>query len=398
MARADIILAAPNTPQHYNGGGTHYPVQKHGTPATFYELFVDTANDLCYIKSTDGGFTWSNPVVVRAGTVIAFANWYRRWSGIASDKIDIFYTDANSIFYRSLDISTDTLGTETTVFAGASSAGGGSLTGGACRDGTLRVAGSIDAGAEDGAWSSTDDGATWGDTIADPSEGATTDQYYFMPGWNSDQADFMLGFVDASANGLSVKRYDDSGNSWAESAIIADSGFVDVTPATSYPHVAVTVDLANSRNILACWNAADAANQDLRVFVIDDTTITATTADAVLNATDDCALCAIGIDTDTGTWYVFYAGNADGSETWNTAVKVYYKTSTDGGANWSAQTALTDITRSTLWMACVPRFATTWITSFLSEIGGNDLLVASVLLPSGGGGLATGVFGGSVVR
>ena len=382
MARADIITSTTAiSALQYIGGGTIYPIQKNGAADTYYQIVMDSASDLSYIKSTDGGFTWSTPVVIRTGTLVAAANWYRRWSGIASDVIDIVYIDNNDIFYRSLDIATDTLGTETTVFDGASSAGGGSLSVVTGRNGHIRVAGSIDAGAEDGAWSSADDGATWGDTIADPSEGATQDQYYLLPGWNADTADVMLIFVDASANGISVKRYDDDGNAWAETAIIADGSFVDTTPGASYPHVAVAVDLANSRNIVACWSAVDAANQDLRVFIIDDTTITETSANAVLNATDDCGLVGLGIDTDTGDWYVFYAGNADGSETWSSAVKVYYKISTDDGATWGSQTALSSYVRGTAWLATVPRFATKWITAFYSDLT-QDQIVASVLIPS----------------
>jgi hypothetical protein len=399
MARADVIAANVTAGLQYNGGGVSYVVQKNGAADTYYVFIVDGASDLSYIKSTDGGFTWSIPVLIRTGTIVAFSNWYRRWSGIASDVIDIAYIDANDIFYRSLDISTDTLGTETTVFDGASSAANGALSIATGRNGHIRVAGAIDGGTEDGAWSSTDDGATWGDTIADPSEGATADQYYMLPGWNADTADVMLIFVDSSANGISVKRYDDSGDTWGETAIIADGSFTDSAPSGTFPHIACVVDIANSRNIVACWSAVDAANADLRVFIIDDTTITETATNAVLNSTDDQGLAAFGIDTDTGTWYVFYAGAADGSETFNSSLKIYYKTSTDSGATWSAQTALSAQARNIPWLACTPRFATKFLTAFYYEFGNLDQIIVSALIPTaGGGGLASNVFGGSVIH
>lgn len=395
MARADIISWTTSASAlQYNGGGSTYIVQKNGTTNTFYIIFADPSADVSYIKSTDGGFTWSAPVNIYTGTVVAIANWYDRWSGRNSDKIRIAYTASDHIIrYRDLDIATDTLGTETTVFTGVSTASNGGLSIVTGRDGRLVVAGSIDAGAEDGAWSSVDDGATWGDTIADPSEGGSADQYYLLPGWNADTSDIMLIFVDASANGLSVKRYDDSGNSWSESAIVADGSFVDLSPGNNYPHVACAVDLANSRNVIIAWNAVDAANQDLTAFVIDDTNVTALT-NVVTNATDDCGLCALAIDTGSNIWYAFYGGNTDGSETFSTAIKIYYKTSSDAGTTWGDQTALSAFTRSTQWLTSTPRFGTAYLTSFYSTVAGDDMIVTSVNIPSAAASGGQGWWGG----
>jgi hypothetical protein len=362
-----------------------------------YLIYVDRNIDVMFTKSSDNGITWANPTNVFTGAVQALSVWYDRWSGIAADLIHCAYTETtgHDILYRSIDAgSSDTLGTQTTVFAGNSALGGGALTIVRGRDSRLMVAGSIDAGSEDGAWSSTDAGATWGDTVADPSEGATQDQYMLLPGWNSDTADVMLIFWDASANELSVKRYDDSGDAWGETAIAA---LTDSTAPNGFPNMSAFVDLTNSRNVVAAWSATDAANADLRCWIIDDTTITETATNIVLNSTDDQGLCAIGIDTDTSTWYAFYAGKSDGSETWLTAVTINYKTSTDAGATWSAETPLTTTARATFWLACTPRFATTWAAAFYNDIADDNILV-SALLPSGGGGLAANVFGGSVIH
>lgn len=399
MARADVNLYPLNIPT-FTGGGVHYVIQKNAAASTYYIFFVDTAADLVYSKSTDGGFTWSTPILIFTGTIIALSCWYDRWSGISADVIHIAYTESggSDILYRPLDISSDTLGTQTTVFAGTSTAGGGALTIWRSRGtNTIRVAGSIDAGAEDGAWSSTDAGATWGDTIADPSEGATQDQYLGLPGWNADTSDEMLIFWDASTNGLSVKRYDDSGNSWAESAIIADGTALDTLAATVFPNMAAFVDLANSRNIVVAWTAVDAANADLRCFIITDTTITETAANVVLNSTDDQGLCAIALDTGAATWYVFYGGKSDGSETFSSSINIYYKTSTDDGATWSSETLLTTQTRGLLWLATTPRFTTNFITAWFNDLAA-DIITVSVNIPSGAGGVATPMFGGGVIQ
>lgn len=381
MKRANVICGAVNVNGQFAGAGVCYGIET--LTGVVYNIFVElTSADVYWTKSTDGGLSWTQPAVVKTGTINALAVWYDRWSGRSTDKIRMAYTETgvNDILYRDLDTaSSDTLGTETTVFSGASAAGGGALTIWVSRHGEIRVAGSIDAGAEDGAWSSTDDGATWGNTIADPSEGATQDQYFGLPGWNgSDTADEMIIFVDASANGLSVKRYDDSANTWTETAIITDGNFTDLVATTAFPNVACAVDVTNSRNIVVAWTATDTANADLRMFFIDDTTITESSANVVLNSTDDQGLCAVGLDTLTGAIYVFYFGKSDGSETWNTALKLYYKVTQDDGATWSAETALTTENISTLGMYCTPRFYATPKVFYATVAPPADLLMANV--------------------
>jgi hypothetical protein len=387
MARADVIAANSADAGQYNGAGTNYVIRAND--GTLFLIFVDRSVDVFYTKSIDGGFSWRNPISVFTGSVIALSVWYDRWSGLSTDIIHMVYTETggNDILYRNFDATVETLSTQTTVFNGASAvqpAGALSITRG--RDGTLRVAGSIDAGAEDGAWSSTDTGATWGDTIADPSEGATQDQYMLLPDFNADTADVQLIFWDASANELSVKRYDDSADTWTETSIAASMS--DSTAGNGFPNMAATVDLSNSRVVVVAWSNVDTLNADLRCWVITNTTITETTANVVLNSTDDQGLCAIGIDTDTSTWYVFYAGKSDGSETWLTSVNVYYKTSTDAGATWSSETLLTNQIHASQWLACTPRFPTSFAVAYYDDLPNTDCIMVSVAIPSGtsGGG------------
>ncbi len=386
MARADIITAVTGANAlQYNGGGTHRPIQS-SVDGTFWQFIIDSAADLMVTYSFDGGFTWTTPSSVFNGTIVAFACWYRRWSGIASDVVDIAYTEGvgHDIFYVSLDLATDTLGTPVTVFNGASVASGGGLSIVTGRNGHIRIIGNIDNGTEDGTWSSADNGASWADTIADATEGATQDQFYLLPGWNADTADVMMIFVDASTNGLSVKRYDDNLDTWTETAIIADGGLVDSAPGNSYPHVSVVCDVANSRNIVVAWSAVNTLNADLRCFIITDAAITEVT-NVVLNSVNNQGLCAIGIDTDTGDWYVFYGGDPTGADTFPTSIGLNYKVSTDDGATWSAQNFLSTDTRSTSWLSCIPRFATDYIVTFIADQV-NDIILASVEIPSGGGG------------
>src|SRR3989304_7504753 len=320
---------------NYAGAGTRYLVQT--VARNLYCFYVDGQSDLGYKKSTDGGRTWSKETVIFVGSVQTVAVWYDRWSNIAAGLIHLAYTETASddILYRNIDTeNNDSLSGEVAVFAGRTAIAGGALSITRARGGNLVVAGSIDAGNEDGAWESTDVGATWGSAIADPSEAGTEDQYLLLPGWNADTQDVMLIFWDASADELSVKRYDNSANSWAETSIA--TGMVDQQAISAFPHVAAAVDLINSQNLVVAWRAVGTLGADLRCWIIDDTTITELT-NIVLNSTDDQGLCAISILAN-GEWIVYYAGKTDGSETFTTSVGIYFKVSKDSGSTWGAET------------------------------------------------------------
>lgn len=368
MPRFDVIATQTRaTTATYTGGGINYAIQANN--GAHYQVFIDTNSDVVFIKSTDGGITWSAPTTVFTGTATALAVWYDRWSGRSTDKIRCAYTESvtDDILYRDIDTaSSDALGTETTVFAGTDTAAGGALTITVGRDGRICVAGSIDAGAEDGAWSSTDDGATWGDTIADPSEGATQDQYLLLPDFNADSADIQLIFWDASANELSDKRYDDSGNTWNKTLIA--TGMTDTPAATHFRNFDAVVDVANSRVYVIAWSGDDLLNADLRFWTITNTTITEGT-NVVQNSTDDQGMCALSLDTNTGYLYAFYGGKSDGSETWNTSVNIYYKVSTDYGTTWGSEIQLTRTAKQLDWMVTVPRFTGNFIVNYLGSGG-----------------------------
>ena len=301
---------------------------------------------LNYRKSTDGGISFGAPVQIISSLVRDWAVWYDRWSNISADLIHIAYIEATNhdVRYKNLDASSDTLSSETVIFNGASV-----VNPVQCLSITRAIGGNlyclygIDGGTERGFARSTDVGATWGarsDTGGTESD--STDEWIMMPGWNADTQDVMAFYWDASANEISVKRHDDSANTWAEASIA--TSMTDRPPNTSgdYPHFAAAVDLTNSQNLVCAWSAVDTANADLRCWKVTDSAITETAANVVLNSTDDQGLAAISIETSTGDWYVFYAGESGGSETFQSKMKIYYKRSTDGGATWGAETALTN--------------------------------------------------------
>lgn len=355
--RADVVVAQTTGIVQFNGGGTQYIVQ---TPSgDLYLIYVDTGSDLAFKKSTDGGLTWSNPTVIFAGTITNFAVWYDRWSDIAAGLIHLAYTESggSDTLYRTINTeSSDALSTQTTIFAGTSAViTGSSISITRARGGNVYCRTCIDAGAEggfyrlpnanvpNGAW---DAARTIDETLA------TLDMIILVPGFAADNQDIMAIFWDASANEISRKIYDDSANSWAETSIA--TSMTEISPATAFPNFAAAVDIANSRIIMAAWSGIDTANADLRCWTITESAITETSSNVVLNSTDDQGLCGIGIDLNTGGWYVVYAGNSAGSETWTTSLNLYCKCSMDEGATWGPETLLTKAPNNIAWLATVP--------------------------------------------
>lgn len=361
MPRRYDTAVSDTVAAHWNGAGTNYIVKANN--GSYYMIYIDSASDVSYRKSADGQ-NWGPAVLAAtAGTTTQLAVWYDRWSNIASDYICFAFSDSGNddIHFRTIDTaSSDALSTQTAVFAGISTAAGGHLSVVRSVGGNTYVKGVIDAGAEggfyrlpvanfpSGAW---DAARTVDETIA------TKDQMILLPDFDAaDTQDIMAIFWDASANEISRKLYDDSANTWAEASIAASMTELDT--ATAFANFAAAPDITNTQHVLVAWSATDTLNADLRCWTVDSGAITEVT-NVVLNSTDDQGLCAIGIDTTTGYWHVFYGGKSDGSETWNTALNIYTKVSTDSGSTWGPETKLTGNTTDTATLrhlyAC-PRF------------------------------------------
>lgn len=305
-----------------------------------YFVFINLAQDVQFRKSTDGGITWQQDVVVFTGTAIYLSVWFDRWSSLSAGLIHCAYTESvtNDTLYRTINTeSSDALSTQTVIFAGASQANGGHLTIARALGGNVYCKTCIDAGVEGGFFrlpnANVPNGA-WDAARTIDEALATQDQMILMPGFAADNQDMLAIFWDGSANEISRKIYDDSANTWAETSIA--TGFTDLLATVATANFSAVCDLANSRVVLIAWNNVDTALADLQCWTVTESAITAKT-DVVANGTDDQGLCTLGLDTVTGYWYAAYGGKSDGSETWNTAINIYGKVSTDSGATWGPE-------------------------------------------------------------
>ncbi len=189
----------------------------------------------------------------------------------------------------------------------------------------------LNNGGESGHYRSTDGGLNW-TSRADPVEASSSDWFLGYPGNEADDADGYLIYYDDSAGALSMKVYDDSADSWAETSIDAS-----VNGHNNHLGFHGTID-DNGDLFVVYWNDHDAATADLECGVWDSGGWTAKT-DVVGNF-DDIEDCCVFCDRNTGDLYVAYNGSDDGSESAHSTVKCYHKISNNGGTSWGTQQAM----------------------------------------------------------
>lgn len=311
------------------------------TSATVIYVFgLDSTQDFGYWKSTDGGGTWAAHVVLQNGTHTGAAIWHDQWTrGDTGTKIHCVWAndDDHTLHYRSLDTATDTLGTDETVYTGTDvvSPVRSSIT--KARGGNLYIAFDYrDAGnADQGFYRSTDGGDNWTARTAIQDATDQADWYILFPGEYADSQDIDAAYLDVDADELTVKTYDDSANSWAESSALAT--VVESGAVASFMSVAMRD--ADGSAFIAVWNAHDLATADLLCFRWKAGSFTQLTN--IITDADDCAGVTLCIDP-MGRLFAAYLGKSDGSETLGTSVGVYYKVSGDWGVTWGTEQTMAE--------------------------------------------------------
>ena len=302
---------------------------------TIYQFFSGGDEGLYYRKSTNGGSTWGSRVTVVAQTQdIEYPSvWFDKWTtGVTGTRIHIAYgrKDIDDIYYNYLDTSNDSLGTAVAVatYSDLGTNGNGKLSITKARGGNLYIAYSGYAGGfYSGFYRSTDAGATWS-SRSSLHESAINDDYLLFPGNDADNQDIWAIFADDSAEQLSIKVYDDSANSWAETAI---GTTVDWNPGQSMFSGAIRH--SDGHLLVAVATHYDSTSADLVILDIASAASITTKTNIITNA-DDWGCPRIYIDNVTDDIYVGWLGKADGSETFKSSVHAWYSKSTDGGSTW----------------------------------------------------------------
>jgi len=327
------------------------------SPIVGYVIFLDINTDLVYRKTANGGATWgAAQVVVAPASCNAIAyDCYADWQTAddAGTKIHIVYVsaDLNEIRYVYLDTSDDSVGGDdlietcqgTGTFYGVLnfSFNMGSIT--KTRGGNLAVAVKYtdNAPAFHQSFYTSPDAATWTEKT-NPFEDRA-DFCLVYPGNEADSQDLWVIYWDADADAISLKTFDNSGNSWSEQAIAGS-----MADNANFLQIDGTIRLSDGHLIFAAWNLYDNANADLMVWDINGAgSITAKTN--VLTDSAESFLVSVFINQDNDDIYVAYMKGT----TVGDAVAAFYQLSQDGGANWDGQTAMqADAEDDEKWISC----------------------------------------------
>jgi len=346
------IDAAAHTSSHLlaNRGGVFWTSSTVG-----YIIYVDSDLDLVYSKTTDGGATWAAKNVLVTGSILSYDCW-ADWQtvGDAGTKIHIacLDSDTDDTLYVSLNINNaaevidkiaDCAGTG--AFDGSISRSHAGISITKARGGNIGVSFHYrDTNAVEthfyGFYTSPD-GDIWTEKTAERE--SNLDHCLLFPGNEADNQDVWATYWDAATDEVSLKTFDNSENSWSEqlisNAMVEDASFLQMDGV---------IRLSDGHLILAAWNAYDVATADLKVWDINGAaSITAKTN--VLTDSDSSFLTSVFINQANGDIYVAYTiGTLPKS-----LVAVFYKKSTNGGANWGDQTAMqADEEDDQRWIGC----------------------------------------------
>jgi hypothetical protein len=315
-----------------------------------YSFYFDSTGEFSYIKTTDGGATWNQtgtPIInLTADVEVGFDVWFDQWTpGDTGTIIHMWYfgTSLDTIFYRQLDTSTDTLGAERTVKVLTSAVAGVNayVSGTKTRSGYLYCCSAIDASNEQYFGRSTDGGTTWGAALSATFQEANPDHALLFPATGTgDDNDCWAIYHDSSATALTMKMWDSSAAAQVESSTIQTIVAVGTDLTVYQMPFSGSIRNSDGALILVSCSDHDTATADMQVWTV--TGVSAGTQTGITHNTDittnidDNYNPAVFINGSNGDIYVAYNGKRDGSEVLTSTTTIWYTKSTDNGSTWSS--------------------------------------------------------------
>jgi hypothetical protein len=375
-----------------------------------YVFYADSTSDLVYRKTADGGKTWGSPVILEPDKVWhAVAVWYDQWTPGDTSGTLIHIAAAESatddIWYHYLDTADDSLRSggwvstiDTTAIVRGTESNPGITK---ATDDALFVFGSGTIGGVADAFavaSSTDSGATWGDTGFTATGGLDDqDQGQLLP---LAGGDVLLIFNDITANTLLSKEYDTTDDTWKNELTIdaswPDSTAYDVTWSASMYKSTGNVYLVGN-------NAVGAAGADIKSYKFTESSRTwATLTDVYTDAGATITMGSIAIDSNTGNLYGIYASSTPGTNIPN-QMTWQYRISTDDGVTWGGSNYLSTTENDFRYIRTNfmsdERLYVAWYSEDVNDIVGSlmaDLTPPAAGPDSGSGSGKTGRIGQAV--
>ena len=303
-------------------------------------VFVSNATDISYARTTNGGANWAT-TQIKAGTAKQVACWFdKETPGDTGTLVHVVWAEANGVdfLYRTIDVSDNTLGTERTIDSTVTFHSNGWLTRLAITktvNGNLLAALSTQTEIE--CYRSTDSGANWTDRADVFEIVAEEDRVLLFPAATADGADACALFWDGSENAISIKMYDDSANSWTETAVSAATG------STFRLQMDGAIRHSDSHLLMAFHNALANPSDDLQTYdlTVDDiATPTVTAKTNVMTDENGSGFCAVFINQQNDDVYISWLSGG----TLFASVDAVYKKSTDDMGAWGTEQAYSETT------------------------------------------------------
>ena len=307
---------------------------------TGYVFFVDSpSQDLAYRKTLDGGLTWGGSVIIDTN-IAGWTNvsvWYDMWTTEQTGtKIHIAASDdvSDDIYYTYLDTNGDILKGEmimTIPGSGVAEANDGppTITKGA--SGYLFISSNFLSPAGGKVYKSIDGaGDIWSDITPSLWSSISDDQFQLLP--LNNNRDILAIRADTANDDIDYRIYDETLDTWSASwttiAPLVNSATYDqcfsatLNKSTNDIYLTFANNMSNVNNDIEFWTFSDS----LRSF--------RKSASNVISDTSSALAPVPFYKEDTGTLYVAYTRGTIAAN-----MHVYYKSSIDGGATWSAESS-----------------------------------------------------------
>lgn len=306
-------------------------------------IYVDSDNDLQYARTTDKGANWTL-VELLVGTIHRLAAWYdQETPGDTGTLVHFVYMESagDDFFYRTIDVTDATLGTERTIAALTTvDTNGGDLK--VCltksRNANLYAGYYSDGSQEIDFLRSVDAGVNWVSRAALYEAGAGNNDFArLFPANTGDDADICALYWDSSVNDITVKMYDDSANTWTETNIDTDA-----TDNSSLVNMDGAIRHSDSHLLMGFHSNDDNAGDDLRTYDLTVDSIASPTITAKTNIftnQGESAQAAVFINQQNDDVYFAYV---KGNPSWAATCDIVYHISTDGMGVWGSEQAYSE--------------------------------------------------------
>jgi hypothetical protein len=307
---------------------------------TGYAFYIDsTMQSLVYRKTINGGATWGGSNIIDTTVNHGWTQvsvWYDQWTPGDTTGTLIHIAAASDttgdVFYSYVDTADDSIRSSLvtainqTTFTEAVNGAPGITKGGG---GNLFISVNLATTAGGYVVKSTNGGDTW--SSINPSASASLDQIQLLPLLTDD--DIIAIMADVSANVITYQIYDEVADTWSGTwttiATLTSGG------GTTYDQwFSATLNKATGDVYLTFTNSIGTTGSDIEFWTFDDGTRAWVAGGYVVTASATVITPVPFYRPSTSTVYVAYARG-----TINSVVNVYFRSSTDGGASWSAESA-----------------------------------------------------------